>query len=571
MPFTCYPNIVLCVHFAALLIVTCLPCQALPTTASVTEPGRGLTRPLDIVLNSGGTEAIERTLLIVLDASPELSKANFADLLEQAILRSEKSLLRTRIGIGVIGQKGCIVLPPTSNLTKVVDEVRARLQKPGEEFQNVYADLRAVAHALSNTSGERSVLLVSLQNGDVEDDVDQVAQLLAKAKIKVSVLTREAMLADSYWSSHESQETPRGTTLTGSDGSVIDLPWGFTFQTGSANEITPAAFPMWGLARIAAATSGRAFIYSAPSQSNHQCGNGSECLFCNGDHLPPDSSWSESLVAQLGPLAASRSETLSALGRDPFFRALNVAWRDAADEGLVHKNPAIRLTGTAAAVDRTRDGRTLDLFSATNFLHKARRADEAAAKALSIGNALQSELARLGDTASIPRTEAAARYMSVLLQLTRVNLLLYSAWCREFAPQNFGKDSPDMLPPEVATNNGEQRPEGIGYSNMCLCHGVRPYLEIELPGGKALRLELEKLDVMFTAFMARYGKSQFGTALKNNGIARFWVGYRGAYVKQPRKRGKSTTEMPATVTPSRPTRANPSGANGTSGPTTGGR
>jgi hypothetical protein len=555
---------------AAVLFAALAWAQDPPTAASVTEPGRSLIRPLDLVLGGSGTAAVERTLLIVLDPSPELVKAGFADLFAQAIQRHAKSLASARIGVGVVGQKGCVVLPPSEDFAKVVTEIRARLEKPAAEFQNVYADLRTAASAFANAPGERSILLVSLENGDVEDDVEQTAQALAKAKVKVHALTSEATLADTYWAARPNQDKPRGTTLTGGDQAVIDVPWGFVFQIGSANESTPSAFAMWGLSRIAAATGGRVFLYSAPSQTKHQCGVFSECLFCNGDHLPPDSDWSEGLVSQLGPLATSRADTLSALGRDPWFRAMLTAWTEAAEQGLSAHQPAVKLSGTSATVERQRPGRSLDLFSAANFDRQAKRAEEAASKAEAIGKALQARLEALAGTKGLLRTEAAAHYLRVLMQLSRINLLTYASWCRDIAPLQFGKDAPSVLPPEVPIFDPERRPEGIGYSTMCLCHGVRPFLDVELPGGAALKPELELLDSLYTSFQQKYGRSQFGYLMRRNGIARFWVTYPGVVGKLPRNRPKSTSDAPTTTTPSRPQRAAPGGSGGSSGPTTGG-
>ena len=169
-----------------------------------------------------------------------------------------------------------------------------------------------------------------------------------------------------------------------------------------------------------------------------------------------------------------------------------------------------------------------------------------------------------------PRALAAAHYTRVLLQLTRVNLLTFAAWCRDVAPAQFaGGEAP--LPPEVPVVDGDQRPVGIGYSTFCLCHGVRPFLAVELPGGAALRSELEQLDALFTAFDSRYGRTQFGTALRQNGIAQFWVTYPGVPPKGPRHRQKSNPESQGPISPRRPPReGGGSSSGGTSGPTTGG-
>ena len=151
-----------------------------------------------------------------------------------------------------------------------------------------------------------------------------------------------------------------------------------------------------------------------------------------------------------------------------------------------------------------------------------------------------------------------------------MNLLTFAAWCRDIAPAQFAKNAPAPLAPEVPAVDGEQRPAGIGFSNFCLCHGVRPFFAIELPGGEALRPELEKLDQLYTTFQSRYGKSQFGYALRRNGIAQFWVTFPGIAAKLPRNRPKSENDQTGPITPRRPPREGGSSAGGSSGPTTGG-
>jgi hypothetical protein len=106
---------------------------------------------------------------------------------------------------------------------------------------------------------------------------------------------------------------------------------------------------------------------------------------------------------------------------------------------------------------------------------------------------------------------------------------------------------------------------------MCLCHGVRPFLEVELPGGAPVRAELERFAAEFDAFMERYGHTQYGFAMHRAGIARFHFTYPGIAGNIPRRRPKSDTEEGGAIT-QRPTRPPRGGASsgGTAGPQTGG-
>lgn len=551
------------------LVVTAAIAQDLPTAASVTEPGRTLTRPLDVVLG-GGSKDQDRTILVLIDPSAALASAGFADAFANAIAANHDHLARTRLGLGVIGRKDPIVVAPGTAHDQVVSALRTAIATPAGEFLNVYADVRAAAATLSGQAGERILLLATLDNGDAEDDVEQTAAALRKAKVRCEVITSEATLADTYWTTRGWQEKPRGTTLAGPDNAVIDVPWSFLFQILPANESTPAGFAMWGLSRLAAASNGHVFLYASTTQIRHQCSLHAACLFCDGDHLPPDDAWYDPLVDQLGPFAAARADTLQALGADPYFRAMVDTWRLAAEAGLMHHAPGIRLMQSGAELERNRGGRDLDLTDNANFDRHAKRAEEAAGKATQLGQQLQEKLDRIGRGQGLARCEASAHYLRVMLQLTRVNLITFAGWCREVAPGLFGKDAIVPVLPEVAPDFGGQRPVGVGFTNLGLCHGVRPFLAVDLPGKATLAAELTLLDAQYTAFMLRWGKSQFGYALRRNGIAQFWPTFPGVAGKLPRQRPKSGSDPQGPLTPKRPSREGGASAGGASGPTTGG-
>ncbi|MCC7398031.1 MAG: hypothetical protein IT455_13270 [Planctomycetes bacterium] len=543
--------------------------QAPPTAASVTEPGRTLARPLDVVVGSAPRDADERTLVIVLDPSPTLAGAGFTDAFATAVANNPTPLGQTQLGLLVVGAKNAAVAP-TRNHGEVVRAIAASLKQPSDELRNVYATVREAAAMLASRKGDRTLLVVALENGDVEDEVEPTAAALQKAKVRVELLTSEATLADSYWAAHSYLDKPRGTTMTGADGAVIDLPWGWLFQYESANETTPAGFAPWGYSRLAAATGGRVFLHATNAQTAHRCGSYSQCLFCNGDHTPPDDDWNSVLVASVAPFVGSRDESLQAMAKDPCYRAMVVTWRAAAQAGLLRSEPPVKITGTTAAGDRPRAGRDLHLTETAGFARNAKNAEQAAEKAKQLGDALAAELARIPPEQTTPRHTAAAQYTVVMLQLTRVNLLTFAGWCREDAPELFDDSSGEPLPPEVAAIDDDRRPVGIGFSNLGLCHGVKPFYAVELPGGPALRAELERLDALYLGYQARWGRSQFGYALRHNGIARFWPTFPGIAGSLPRVRPKSDNEPKGPVTPRRPPRAGGGSTGAPSGPVTGG-
>lgn len=138
---------------------------------------------------------------MLVDATASLRNAGFATLLARAARRNEARLAGTRIGVGQAGARKTITLPPGPDRTRVVAEVRRLLGVPNEDIYDVYAPLCASAAALATSKGERQVVLVTLENGDAENDLEAPCR-----------------------------RGPRGTRLAGADGPFMDLPWGWLFQ-----------------------------------------------------------------------------------------------------------------------------------------------------------------------------------------------------------------------------------------------------------------------------------------------------------------------------------------------------
>lgn len=528
-----------------------------------------MERPLDLVLAGRSNKSIERTLMVVVDASQGLSQAGFANAFAKAVAANKAVLARTQIGFGLVGTNGCVVVPPTFEHDKVVAAVRQHTTRGASALRNVYKSMRQAGAAMYRSKGERTLLLVTLENGDLEDEVEKTAQQLRKAKIRVEVLSSETTLADSYWQRRPNQNKPTGTTLFGGDGAVVDVPFGFLFQYEAANEVTPSGYAMWGLNHLAAATGGRVFLHATSKQLKHTCAFTGKCPFCEGDHELPDAGWNSALVTQMAPLTGARKQALKEMGSDPCFRLVMKTWLAASKEGLIQSAPAVRVQATSASPDRVRAGRDLRLMLPGNFARNAKRAEQAAKKALRVRDQLAEAIKNLPAEGVSHRARASAEYTLVMMQLTRVNLLTFVGFCREWAPKWFDEHGDDPLLPEVPRFDRNERPDGIAYVNLSLCHGVRPFYGVELPGGEQFRKELMKLDAMFNGFQRRYGKSQFGYALRRNGIAQFHPVFFGISKGPVRKRPKSAAGPKGPITPRRPTRRG-GGSGSAGGPTTGG-
>lgn len=93
--------------------------QAAPTAAQVTEPGRSLLRPFDVVLG-GGDRDVDRTVVMLVDPNKALADAGLVDAVTRALRQNRDRMARTRLGLGLVGGKDVLVVPPTREHERVV-------------------------------------------------------------------------------------------------------------------------------------------------------------------------------------------------------------------------------------------------------------------------------------------------------------------------------------------------------------------------------------------------------------------------------------------------------------------
>jgi len=540
------------------------------TAADATESGRRIGRALDLVLDASMRVATgPRTLALVVDPSASLVAAGFPDRFEAALDHHAEKLATTEFVVLRVGGKDPVVLGPTSDRAAAARAVRTALTAARNETHNVYADVRAAVQALSGRPGAREVLLVTLENGDAEDDLEGTVRALERGKVRCFVLAREAYLSDSYWHSHPRTTAPRGTTFTGGDAAFAEVPWGFVLQRGNPNEEASSGFGPFGLTRLAAATGGRVFLHDDPA-SSHRCTANGVCRFCAGtdDHAPAGEGYLAARTKPLAPSVAARDDVYVTAGRDPAYRVVLATWKKLADAGLVRSRPSIEGAGAAWKAARVTTGAAAPLLAAgLAFTTGATRASKALEACERIRAELEADLVKTTDDAS-PRARAIAEYVRLMLYVTRANLIQLGAWCQDTGPTLVGKKPRELLAPELAwRSDPDLQYSGIAWSDLPLCHGVGPVLDLSLPGGAAMHRALGDLDGVFKAYLARYGGTPFGVAARRASIALFFPGVVGKAVPLPRTPNGGSE--PATTTPAdRPTR---DGGGGTSsGPTTSG-
>ena len=104
---------------------------------------------------------------------------------------------------------------------------------------------------------------------------------------------------------------------------------------------------------------------------------------------------------------------------------------------------------------------------------------------------------------------------------------------------------------------------------MSLCHGMKPYLELRLPGGTNLAREIAAVAEEVEDFLERRAHTPFAQVLRRQGLARFYIaGVPKSGVEPPRWVPRTSRGGTATRPGERPARGAPSGGGG--GTSTGG-
>ncbi len=515
-------------------------------------------RVLDAVLGGGGSGA--RTVCLVLDPTPSLQKSGLPGALHAAFARHARRLGKVQFAVWKSGAASFAVAP-TSDLAAVEKAVTTVVAGAKGAYRNVFADLRSVAKALSKARGTREVVLFSLENGDTFDDLPATAKALKRARVKLTLVVREAFLADSHYISKPRWKAPREETQIGGDAVLVDVPWYWLGQMRAATSYAPSGRPYWAFSRLAAATKARVYLYY-PGAGTYSCTiTGVSCIVCRGNQIAPEYPYNAAALRALEPHVGKQRAAIALMARDPIYRALFRIWDEAANSGLVLGRPPLsgsskvskRLTGNLAPI-----GRTLSLNAEINRARRlitdcdlvCRRLDQLVA-------------AKMKGPRS--RALAAAEYTRVMAHLTRLNLMYFVAFCRDVAPKAIQRKAlapPDRPPymPAILT--------GISSSPISLSHGVGALLFARFPGGKKTDAALRAFRDVSDSFLLRYANTPFAMAFRRAGLARWRITGTGKSTgtinRLPGSTGKDTT------TEGKPDRPTDPSSGGTGGPTSGG-
>lgn len=539
--------------------------------SDATQPGRSLDRALDAVLTAPGPDGSPpRSILLLVDVTRSLREAAFGDRLAQALERQGTRLRGVALGLARAGAKGALTVPPGHDRTPVLTDLNVALAAASTNpVRNLYADVRAAASAFPGDGPGRRLVLVSLDNGDAEDDLEATVKALERQRVECCVIAREAWLSDSYaWSRPGQVSPPRGTTLGAGDGAWPEVPWGWALQQENGHEVAPSGFAAYGLTRLAAASGGRVFLHGAGGGA-HACEALGTCAFCAGDHLPAHEGYQPHRLRALAPSVRPRDEVLAADARDPWLRLVLETWERAAKEGLLRSRPPVSAAGGSLRLESRAS--TVPVALPLGSLSLARVAKDAA-RLREAGERLlegyEAALARIDPASGAARHRATADTVRVMLHLTAVNLLLLEGWATGAGPAQLARAEAPPEPPEVPRLAPDQRVVGWTWTTNCLCHGLAPYRDLRLSAPASFGARLDRLEAVLGEFFARYDHTPFGVAVRRSGLSVFHLAVQGRLLPPPPRQGGST-ETPEGATTDRPGRGG--SGSGESGPATTGR
>jgi len=578
------------------------------SAADLTTRGRSLESMLESVIFPKGDP--ERSVLLVVDPSKALRSARFPSMLGRVLRAHAKETVRLRLGITVLGakkgpkngaEKVKKTLPLGSDLAAIQKRAYASMQSTRNVLRDVYTPLKRSIKLFAREPGRRTILLFTQQNGDTEYKIEKVIAALKSAKIRVVVVTREVILSDSYWYGYEGRraKAPERAYLGGTEAAFVEVPHGWIHQDKSLTGVAGSGFATWGLSRLAAGTGGTVEVLYTSEPSAHRCaghfhGEASQfhwvsCHFCSGTtHVARSQVFRRLRLKAVAPSLQPRRVVLKKAASDPYYKAVLLAWRAAYKAGLTFEEPTVRRKGGTLVPNRDREP-NFGFYFGTQVSKWRRTAQDAKALAKvasRISKALSKSIAR-GDRVSGVRTGGQARYRAIaelthlMLRLTRLNLLYLEAYCRDVAPKITAKKAPELSLPEVPLFSYPDDLDGfyLSYDTISLCHGVRPFFDLRMPGGPTLDIELRLFAGEYQEFLKRNAHTPYAVAISHMGIARYRVlalqkgnvkGNTGAARRSPNAGEQRNTDTAREQEPERGESGSGSSSGGSDTPTSGG-
>ncbi|HLF92815.1 MAG TPA: hypothetical protein VJB14_05095, partial [Planctomycetota bacterium] len=290
----------------------------------------------------------EKTLVVwLIDNATALKASKHGEILSEALIRSFGKPW-VHHAVVAFAETPRVVLKPVNDSIKASTAIAALANQPPEDgVKNCLLNVREAAKlAASFSAPKKFVVLFTPENADNEDDVE--ATLKALKGVTFIPIVPEAIASDSYWEAclagvryfqgdiEKFRKLP--FKLKGAEGPYLEFPYEFPFEWIASTNTVPSGFAPWAVARLAAQTGGKAYLYNVDRSLKTFCGTYA-CLLCGGGHKSCGAEYDVTKLKLTEPSLVSRAEYGQRRAKDRLTLANLAAWDRLWREGNVEATP----------------------------------------------------------------------------------------------------------------------------------------------------------------------------------------------------------------------------------------
>jgi hypothetical protein len=255
--------------------------------------------------------------------------------------------------MGAAGQPAAVVAPASPDLAAAVKAVRDLGEAPDETYKSGLDAIRRVAQAMGTFAGRKLLVLVTMENGDTEDNLEETLKKLQACGVTLHVASREAVYSDPFYEAragglagyYKSYDLELPYDLTGLDSPVAEYPLGWVLDRTGIHHAVPSGFGTYALTRLALATGGTYSILPVTDPGVLPFCAEAGCPLCAGGHGGCDAVYDPSRLALVAPAFGPREAYRGELGKVALARTFFQAWQIAYDAGLCAMAPPWEVKG----------------------------------------------------------------------------------------------------------------------------------------------------------------------------------------------------------------------------------
>ncbi|MBI4614588.1 MAG: hypothetical protein HY720_13340 [Planctomycetes bacterium] len=422
-----------------------------------------------------------------------------------------------------------VLCRPTNQVAELAQAFDELAAATDDSFKNVCQIVRDAAVFFQRQASRvrtRYMVLVSLENGDNEDELEAAVTTLVRTRFKFFCVSREAIVSDPFWSRFPGQAQGVKLDLKGQDAPVEELPWGWTLQNSPSHESAPAGYGIYGLNRLVAATEGRYYLFYPEMPGNSFCQYHmyqGACRLCSGRHGNCQAAYDPTRLKSFAPATDARPRYQARMNQDPFFKLTIGAWEELYDKGLIQSPPPFLLDGRSIVTNEKKrqvKGMAMGVAWSPNqlgeYVSEAKKALPDVERLIQI---FDRALADKRIDMEHARAQALAEVFRLHLEALRFNLRQIILF-QEHAKQILDAHG-DPVPDPWCVNPVTDLPGSQVYvyvENYTLCHGARRLRSVRFLGGEEEKAALERVLERAQKSIDKYRQTPFEVVVRRVGL-----------------------------------------------------